>query len=92
MSHSLLNAWSSPTPSPINGASVSTNPFVASISPTQTENPIPERLAVKTSLLDDDGDLQAHTSGLGVVMKPDATPPSPPAQNKNDDDDDDWNW
>ena len=92
MSQSLLNAWSSPAPSPISGASVSTNPFVASISPTQTENPIPERSAAKTSRLDDDGDLQGHRSGLGVVMKPDTISPSASVQNKSDDDDDDWNW
>jgi len=92
MSQSLLNAWSSPTPSPVVGASISTNPFVASISPTHAEGPIPERSAAKTSLLDDDGDLQGHTSGLGVVMKPDTLSPSASVQNKNDDDDDDWNW
>ena len=89
MSQSLLNAWSAPTPSPVTGASISTNPFVASVSPTRTENPIPERSAAQTSLLDDDGDLQG---GLGVVMKPDTKLPSASAQNKCDDDDDDWNW
>jgi len=92
VSQSLLNAWSSPTPSLVTGASISTNPFVASLSPTQTENPIPERSAAKASLLDDDGDLQGHVGGLGVVMKPDAISPSTSVQNKNDDDDDDWNW
>jgi len=93
MSQSLINAWSSPTPSPVAGTSISANPFVASISPRQAEIPIPERSAVKTSLLDDDGDLQGHTSGLGAVMKPDTMSPSVSVQNKNDDDDDDdWNW
>ena len=92
MSQSLLNAWSSPTPSLVSGASVSTNPFVASVSPTQTENPIPEMSAVKTSLLDDDGDLHGHTGGLGVLMKLDTISPSASVQSKNDDDDDDWNW
>lgn len=91
MSQSLLNAWSIPTPSPVTGVSVSTNPFVASVSPTQTENPIPERSVMQTSLLDD-GDLQCDVGGLGVVMKPDSTSPSVSVQNKNDDDDDDWNW
>ena len=92
MSQSLLNAWSAPAQSPVIGASISTNPFVASISPTQTESPIPERSAAQTSLLDDDGDLQGHAGGLGVVMKPDTTSPSASVQNKSDDDDDDWNW
>lgn len=94
MSQSLLNAWTTPAPSPVTGASVSTNPFVASISPTQTEDRIPERSAAKTSLLDDDGDLQGHGGGLklGVVMKPDTMSLSASAQNKSDDDDDDWNW
>lgn len=92
MSQSLLNAWSSPTPTPAAGASVCTNPFVASISPTQTENLLPERSDTKSSLLDDDGDLQGHVGGLGVVMKPDTISPSTSVQNKNDDDDDDWNW
>jgi len=91
MSQSLLNAWSAPAHSPVIGASISTNPFVASVSPTQTESPIPERSAAQTSLLDDDGDLQGHAGGLGVVMKPDTTSPSPSVQNKSDDDDD-WNW
>ena len=92
MSQSLLNAWSSPTPPPVTGASISTNPFVASISPTQAENPAAERPAVRTLLLDDDGDLQGYRSGLGVVMKPDTISPSASVQNKNDDDDEDWNW
>ena len=92
MSHSLLNAWSTPTPSPVTGVSISTNPFVASISPTRTENPIPERSATRTSLLDDDGDLQDHAGGLGVVMKPDTTSPLNSVQTRSDDDDDDWNW
>lgn len=92
VSQSLLNAWSSPTPLSDTGASISTNPFVASISPTQTENPMLERSTAKTSLLDDDGDLQGHTGGLGVVMKPDTISPSASVQSKNDDDDDDWNW
>lgn len=92
MSQSLLNAWSSPAPSPITGASISTNPFVASLSPTQTENPIPEKSDAQASLLDDD-DLQGHEGGLGVVMKPHTISPSTSIQNKNDDDDDDdWNW
>jgi len=91
MSQSLLNAWSSPTPSPVTGVSITTNPFVASISPTQAENPIPERSAAQTSLLDDD-DLRGHTNGLGVVMKPDSKSPLASVQNKSDDDDDDWNW
>jgi len=88
MSHSLLNAWSTPALLPVTGASISMNPFVASISPTRTENPIPERSTAQTSLLDDDGDLQG---GLGVVMKPDTISPSASAQNKSDDDED-WNW
>ncbi|KAF9652412.1 hypothetical protein BDM02DRAFT_3183795 [Thelephora ganbajun] len=94
MSQSLLNAWSTPIPSPVIGASISANPFVASISPMQTENPIPEILATQTSLLDDDSDLQGRAGGLGVVMKPNTTSPSPSIQNKSDDDDDDddWNW
>jgi hypothetical protein len=92
MSQSLLNAWTTPPPHPVTGASISANPFVASISPTRTETPAPETLAAKTSLLDDDGDLHGHTGGLGVVMKPDAISPSASVQNKNDDDDDDWNW
>lgn len=93
MSQSLLNAWTAPTPSPVIGASISTNPFVASISPTQTETPMPEGLAAQTSLLDDDGDLQGHAGGLGVVMKPDTRSPSASVQNRSDDeDDDDWNW
>jgi hypothetical protein len=91
VSQSLLNAWSAPAPSPVDGASISTNPFVASISPTETESPIAERSAAQTSLLDDDGDLQEHTGGLGVVMKPDTKSPPTPVQNKSDDDDD-WNW
>jgi len=91
MSQSLLSAWSSSTPTPVTGASISTNPFVASISPTQTENPIFDEPAAKTSLLDDEGDLQGHVGGLGVVMKPDTISPSTSVQNKNDDDDD-WNW
>lgn len=92
MSQSLLNAWTTSSPSPVTGASISTNPFVASISPTRTESPIPQTPGVKTSLLDDDGDLQCHTGGLRVVMKPDAISPSVSVQNKNDDDDEDWNW
>lgn len=92
VSQSLLNAWSSPTSPPVTGVSISTNPFVASLSPTQTENPIPERSAAAASLLDDDGDLQGRVGGLGVVMKPDTISPSTSVQNKNDDDDDDWNW
>ena len=94
MSQSLLNAWSTPIPSPVAGASISTNPFVASVSPTKSGSPTPERSATQTSLLDDDGDLQGHVggSGLGVVMKPDTLSPSASVQNKSDDDDDDWNW
>jgi len=92
MSQSLLNAWSTPTPSPVTGVSISANPFIASISPTRTENPIAERSAARTSLLDDDGDLQRHAGGLGVVMKPDTTSPLSSVQNKSDDDDEDWNW
>jgi len=91
MSQSLMNAWSTPTLPPTTGASISANPFDASISPTQTEHPVPERSAAQTSLLDDDGDLRDHTSGLGVVMKPDTKSPSATVQNKSDDDDD-WNW
>lgn len=93
MSQSLLNAWSTPTPPPAVGASISTNPFVASVSPIQTENPIAEISATHTSLLDDDGDLQGHAGGLGVVLEPDIKSLSASAQNKSDDDDDDdWNW
>jgi len=93
MSQSLLNAWSTPTPSPVTGVSISTNPFVASISPMKTENLVAERSAAQTSLLDDDGDLQGHADGLelGIVMKPDTISPSASVQNKSDDDDD-WNW
>jgi len=92
MSQSFLNAWAAPAPSPVAGVPPSTNPFVASISPMQTEKPIPERSAAQTSLLDDDGDLRGYAGGLGIVMKPDTMSPSTSAQNKSDDDDDDWNW
>jgi hypothetical protein len=92
MSQSLLNAWTTSSPSPGTGMSISTNPFVASISPTRTESPIPQISGAKTSLLDDDGDLQGHTGGLRVVMKPDTMSPSVSVQSKNDDDDEDWNW
>jgi len=92
MSQSFINAWAIPAPSTVTGVSVSTNPFVASISPTQTEKPVPERSGTQTSLLDDDGDLRGYAGGLGVVMKPDTMSPSTSVQNKSDDDDDDWNW